>query len=378
MKIIILINSSWNIINFRSNLVKRLINEGHQVVAMTTDDKYSHLLKDMGCEFINVSFKSKSINPFTELKLLFSIFNQIKNIRPDFLLTFTIKPNIYGSLVAMTLGIKTINNIAGLGIAHSNFFLRNLVKYLYKISLLNTSKCFFQNEDDLSYFIDNNIVKSSKTSLLPGSGVDLNKFCIDEEFISLNANNNDNDNFIFLLSSRLLWSKGIKEYVEAAKLIRKDYKNVDFWLVGFTNVDNNDSIDLEVIKSWNDKGFINFKGSTDNIKSILKTVDCFVLPSYYPEGTPKSLLEAASMQLPIITTDTPGCRNVVIEKNTGYLCKPKDHLDLSKKMKLILDLNKDERKKMGELARELMEIKFDDDIVNNQYLVTIKNLATSH
>lgn len=370
MKTLILINSSWNIINFRSNLVKELTSKGHEVIALAADDKYSHKLKEIGCEFIDLPFKSKSINPFRELKLLINIYFQIKKIRPDVILTFTIKPNIYGSIAAMLLGINTINNIAGLGIAHSNFLLRNISKYLYKISLIKTSKCFFQNQDDLDYFIKNKIIKLNKTSILPGSGVDLVKFHVND----LNKAQKNNKEFRFLLSSRLLWSKGINEYIEAARLIKKDYKNVEFLLVGFTGVDNNDSIDLNIINNWNKEGIIKFKGSTDDIRSVLITANCFVLPTYYPEGTPKSLLEAAAMQLPIITTNTPGCRNVVEEKITGYLCKPKDIKDLYYKMKLILECSKEDLSKMGSLARELMKKNFDDKIVTNKYIEEINNL----
>ena len=365
MRILILNNSSWNVVNFRSNLVKKIIQDGHEVVVMANRDQYSPLLGKLGCKYKEITFQSRSLNPFAELKLFFNILLQVKAIKPDFILTFTIKPNIYGSLVAKILKIRTINNIAGLGIAHSSFLLRNFVKYLYKFSLKNTYKCFFQNVDDLSYFVDQRIVSKLKTSLLPGSGVDLERFYAAESVI---RDRRDSSEFNFLLSSRMLWSKGIREYILAAKRIKAEFNHVNFWLVGFVNVDNRDAISLSDITKWNDEGAIVFKGSTDDIKSVLESVHCFVLPTYYPEGTPKSLLEASAMQLPIITTDSSGCRDVVKDGVTGYLCKQKDHKDLYEKMKIIVCLSNAERETMGYLARETMKEKFDDRIVSGEYL----------
>lgn len=365
MKIVILINSSWNVINFRSNLVKEMVRHGHEVIVLANRDKYTPLLKTLGCEYSNIKFKSKSLNPYSELKLFVQIFLKIKLINPDFILTFTIKPNIYGSLAARFLKIRSINNIAGLGIAHSSFLLRNLVKNLYKVSLKHCYKCFFQNSDDRSYFLDQYIVSESKAILLPGSGVDLQKFRVNE---LVKKSRYDSSQFNFLLSARILWSKGVGEYIRAAKMIKKEFDQVNFWLVGFTNVDNRDAVPVADIINWDDEGTIIFKGSTDNMMSVLESVHCFVLPTYYPEGTPKSLLEASAMELPIITTDTPGCRDVVEDGVTGYLCKQKDHKDLYKKMKKILKLSNLDRQSMGYLARKSMIKKFDDKIVNSAYL----------
>lgn len=369
MRVLIVINSSWNIINFRSNLIKKIKNDGNEVFAITNKDDYSHKLENLVTESNFVSFKSSSINPFSELKLFFHLYWKIRKIKPDIILTFTVKPNIYASIIGKILNINTVNNVAGLGIAHSNIFLRNILKLLYKFSLSNSYKCFFQNENDLEYFLKNKIVDDSLTSLLPGSGVDIEYFNMNDEQESSKKLKSE---FNFLLSSRLLWSKGIHEYVKAARLIKKEFNNVKFWLVGFSNVDNKDSIDSSRIEKWSTNGDIIFKGSTDNIKFFLKDVHSFILPSYYPEGTPKSLLEAASMKLPIITTNTPGCKNVVIDNVTGYLCQPKNHQDLYEKMKKILLLSHEERKLMGEQARQHIIKNYDDNIVNDAYISTIR------
>ena len=153
MRVLIVINSSWNIINFRSNLIKKIKNDGNEVFAITNKDDYSHKLENLVTESNFVSFKSSSINPFLELKLFFHLYWKIRKIKPDIILTFTVKPNIYASIVGKILNINTINNVAGLGIAHSNIFLRNLLKIFYKLSLSNSYKCFFQNENDLKYFL---------------------------------------------------------------------------------------------------------------------------------------------------------------------------------------------------------------------------------
>ena len=351
--------------NFRSNLVKKIIQDGHEVVVLANRDQYSPLLEKLGCKYSEIKFQSRSLNPCTELKLFFGILIQVKAIKPDCILTFTIKPNIYGSLVAKCLKIKSINNIAGLGIAHSSFILRNFVKYLYKFSLSSTYKCFFQNIDDLSYFVEKRIVSKSITGLLPGSGVDLERFCVAESVIRYRRESSE---FNFLLSSRMLWSKGIREYVLAAKRIKAEFNHVNFWLVGFVNVDNKDAISLSDITKWNDEGSIVFKGSTDDIKPVLESVHCFVLPTYYPEGTPKSLLEASAMQLP----DSSGCRDVVKDGVTGYLCNKKDHESLYEKMKIMVCLSNVKRENMGYLARETMKEKFDDRVVSDEYLYQLK------
>ena len=353
-------------------MIKKLIKDGHEVIVLTTKDEYTHLLEKLGCGFENIEFKSNSINPLSELKILLKSLLHIKKISPDILLTFTIKPNIYGSLIARYLEIPCISNIAGLGISHSNKFLRNIIKTLYKISLSANKRCFFQNPVDLDYFLKNKIINEKKVGLLPGSGVDTKYFKATDEMI---MKRKKSISFNFVLSARLLWSKGIQEYINAAKAIKKDYDNVNFWLVGFSNVDNKDSINISHINTWHNEGIITFKGKTDDVRFYLGLANCFVLPSYYPEGTPKSLLEAASMQLPIITTDTPGCRDVIKNEITGYLCKEKDFNDLYSKMKSILTLTSGEVEQMGKSARMHIKNNFDDRIVTNIYLDTVKSYS---
>jgi len=370
MKILIIVNSAWNIFNFRANLIKKLKSQGHNLFIISNKDKFSSKLSKLGCKHEFLSFQSRSINPFKQIKLFFNIFVKIYNLKPDIILTFTIKANIYGGYIAKILNIPTINNIAGLGMAHKNFLLRFIVKYLYKVSLSKSYKCFFQNNHDYNYFLKNKIINKHNSIILPGSGVDISYFDISDED---KKKREDDGKFNFLLSARLLWSKGVEEYVKASKLIRKEYKNVNFWLVGFTNLDNKDSIKISLIQKWHKKKYIVFKGSTNDIRVFLKKINCFVLPSYYPEGTPKSLLEAASMKIPIITSETPGCRDVVIDNVSGYLCKPKDHMDLYLKMRKMLDVSVDKRLKMGKAGRALIVSKFGDQIVNDKYVKTINN-----
>jgi glycosyltransferase involved in cell wall biosynthesis len=311
-------------------------------------------------------------NTIIQIKLLFTMLIKIYKINPDFILTFTIKPNIFGGYIGKILNFPTICNISGLGISHKNFLLRFIVKYLYRFSLSKSYRCFFQNESDYNYFLKNKIVKKHNTIILRGSGVDTTHFDIsDEDVIKRNSNNQ----FNFILSARLLWSKGVKEYVQASALITKEYKNVNCWLAGFTNSDNKNSIKLSLIQKWHKNKDIVFKESVDDIRIFLKKVNCFVLPSYYPEGTSRSLLEAASMKLPIITTNTPGCKDVVIKNVTGYLCKPKNYMDLYLKMKKILDDPLDKRLAMGEAGRSMIKSKFSDNVVNDIYIKTINDFS---
>ena len=317
-----------------------------------------------------MNFDSRSINPFKEIKLFLDLLVKIYKLKPDIILTFTIKANIYGGYIGKILNIPTINNITGLGMAHKSFLLSSIVKYLYRVSLSKSYRFFFQNDHDYDYFLKNKIAKKHNSIILPGSGVDISYFNISDEDEKKRINNSK---FNFLLSARLLWSKGVEEYVKASILIKKKYKNVNCWLVGFTNLDNKDSIKISTIQKWHKKKYIVFKGGKMDIRNFLKKINCFVLPSYYPEGTPKSLLEAASMKIPIITTNTPGCKDVVFHNLNGYLCEPKNYFDLHLKMEKMLDNPIDTRLKMGKAGRALIVSKFNDQIVNDTYAKTINN-----
>jgi glycosyltransferase involved in cell wall biosynthesis len=372
MKIALVANTVWNIYNFRSGLIKELKKTGYSIHAIAPRDEYTDRLKKMGIQYHYIKMDSKSVNPLIDLLLFYRLIKLYKKIRPDIFLHFTIKPNIYGTLIAGFLKIPAVNNITGLGnVFLKRNFINFLVRFLYKISLSYASVVFFQNKADMELFTTNLIVSKKKTGLLPGSGVNI------KDFIPLDKTRNDNKT-VFLLIARMIWEKGIKEFVEAAGYIKKQYKNTVFQLAGKLGVNNPSAIPAKRIKEWQAKGIITYLGHVDDIQEIIKDADCIVLPSYYREGVPRVLLEAASMEKPIITTDNIGCREVVIDGINGYICKIKDSKDLAFKMVSYLKLPEKEKRIMGENGRKLVKSKFNENIVIKRYKNAILKVAGKH
>lgn len=363
-KIIIVVNTSWNIYNFRLNIARSLKKEGHEVVLIAPYDKYSELLSKE-FEYHEILMNNKGVNPIEDTKTLIDFYKLYKKIKPDIVLHYTIKPNIYGTLAASLLKIKTINNIAGLGTLFvKQGLVTKIAKYLYKYSQDSADKVFFQNRDDFELFTKENLVDKNKCNILPGSGVDTRKF------IPIKYQNNDNVTR-FLLISRILWEKGIQEYVDAAKMIKTKYPNTEFQLLGFIDENDKKAVPKKQIQAWEDLGIVKYLGTSDNVMNEISQTDCIVLPSYYREGTPRVLLESASMAKPIITTDNVGCRDVVDYGINGFLCKMKDSKDLSNKMEQFLELTDRERDRMGQEGREKILNEFDEKIVINKYLEVI-------
>jgi len=366
MKVLIVLNSSWQAYNFRFNLARALKLNGYDVVFLAPyDKKYSELLKQE-FKFYNIDIDPKGINPIADIKTMFSMYRLFRSLNPSIVLNFTIKPNIYSSLVARIMNIKSISNISGLGTLFINkSIVTQIAKILYKIALNFNTKVFFQNNDDKLLFIEHKLIKKNKTDLLPGSGVDLNKF--------IPIINHNDGIFKFLVIARLLKDKGIMEFVDAIKIINKKYYNVEFQLLGAVGVANKTAISQSELDTWIKEGLLNYLGTTDSVQEIIAKCDCVVLPSYR-EGTPRSLLEACSMGKPIITTNVAGCKDVVDDGINGYLCKVKSAKDLAIKMEMMINLSNDQRKKMGQLGRDKIVTEFDEKIVINKYLASIKEV----
>ena len=371
MRVVICLNSSWNLVNFRSGLIRSLVNAGHDVIAVAPLDGYSTKIPSLGCKYIPIAIDAKGKNPFKELFLVFRFLRLFKATNPDLFLGYTIKPNIYGSLAARLCGVKVINNIAGLGISfQSRTIFTRFIELLYLIALSSSYLVFFQNEEDRDQFVRLGLVTRELTDRLPGSGVDLLRFSFNPLLPRTITRP-----FRFLLFSRMLWSKGIGEFVDAARQLKTNYPNVEFCLVGFLDVDNPDAISHETMDEWAAEGVINYHGSTDNVAAEIISADCVVLPSYYPEGVPRSLLESAAIGRPIVTTDTVGCREVVKPNDNGFLCKPRDAQDLAEKMEHILSLSEARLSDMGLASRRLAESTFDENIIINRYLEAIRDVS---
>lgn len=370
MKIAIGYNTSYYAWMFRSNLIKLLIDAGHSVVVFAPKDEYSVKLEDLGVKFVHIPMKMNR-NPFSDLALMVRFIRILKIERVDLYLGYTIKPNIYGSLAAHLLGIKVINNIAGLGSTFINDgFTTIIVKTLYRMSLASSLKVFFQNNDDMELFIEQGIVRHKNIDLLPGSGVDLKKFK-PLQF------RDPTQQFRFLLVARMLWDKGVMEYINAARMVKSKNNRVVFQLLGSLDVDNPAAIPKEKVYEWVKEGVVEYLGFSDDVRNEISNADCVVLPSYR-EGAPKVLLEAAALGKPLIATNAVGCKDIVDDDCNGFLCNVRDHLDLAKKMMMMASLSIDELKIMGEYSRKKVETQFDEKIVLDKYMDTISPVSNAY
>lgn len=355
-------NTSWNLINFRRNVIGVLQAKGFRVVAVAPRDQHSDALHELGVEFRAIEMQNAGISPYRDFILFLRYFAILREYRPDIYLGFTVKPNVYGSLAARMVKSSVINNITGLGtVFNRRSWLTEVVIALYRLSLRRSSTVFFQNRDDLAMFAKHRIVRPEQARLLPGSGVDLDRFSPAASALGPDSG------FRFLMIARLLWDKGVGQYVEAAAIVRAAEPEARCQILGFAEADSRDAVPRATLDRWIDEGAIEFLDAADDVRPYLADADCIVLPSYYREGTPRSLLEAAAMAKPIITADAPGMRDVVDDGLSGYLCAPRDAGSLADAMLRMIRLPSAERHAMGAAGRRKAERQFDQDIVTACY-----------
>lgn len=359
-------NTSWYIYNFRKNTILKLIDTGHKVIAVAPKDEYSQKLIDLGCTFITIDIDKGGTNPFKDLKTLFDFYRIFNKNRIDVVLNFTPKNNIYSTLAAYLNNVKIINNIAGLGILFINESVSSkIARLLYKVSQSKASKIFFQNENDKELFLSENLAPQHLTDRLPGSGVDLKRFELQEA--------NDDGRVKFLLIARMLFDKGVGHYVDAARLLKEKYGDkVEFRLLGFLDVDNPSAVSKDQMNLWVNEGVVNYLGTSDSVEHEIAEVDCMVLPSFYREGVPKSLLEAGAMGKPIVTSDNVGCRETVDDGINGFLCDLRSTESLILQLDKMINLTHEQRLEMGRASRTKIEREFDEQIVINKYLDAVK------
>ena len=368
-KILICLNAAWNLVNFRAGLIRSLIANGYEVVAVAPSDEYAPRLEKLGCRYVPLPMDSKGTHPGRDMQLLWRFLRLLRRERPDVFLGYTVKPNIYGSLAAHALGIPVVNNIAGLGTAFmKDGWLTRLVRLLYRLAFARSRRVFFQNDDDQQAFVEAGLVRCGQADRLPGSGIDL------QGFSQVPNPSREGRKFRFLLVARMLWDKGVGEYVEAARLVRRKFPNVEFYLLGFLDVQNPAAISREQMDAWVAERAVYYLGATDDVRPHIAAADCIVLPSYYREGVPRTLLEAAAIGRPIITTNAVGCREVVEDGVNGFLCRPRDDADLAEKLERMITLSPEARAKMGRSGREKMEREFDERIVIDRYLAIIEEI----
>ena len=338
-----------------------------QVFAIAPPDEYSARLQEAGCTYVPLRMQSNGANPFHELRVVNKLYQTYKKIQPDIILHYTIKPNVYGTIAAKMLGIPCINNVSGLGTAFlNNSLVAKVARKLYGFAFRFPQKVFFQNPDDQGLFLRFRLVKPEICEVIPGSGIDTARFLPGEQ--------DGGRPFTFLVISRLLYDKGIVEYIDAIKLLKEKGVNARFQLLGAPDSGHKRGIPMPLINEWIKFKAVDYLGTTDEVLPYIHQADCVVLPSYR-EGTPRTLLEAASAAKPIVTTKVAGCKHVVEDEVNGFLCKERDAEDLALKMEKMYRLNSPALQTLGRNSRKIAVEKFDEKLVIDRYLLAIQEIA---
>lgn len=365
-RVLICLNTAWNLVNFRAGLIRALVAHGYEVIAVAPRDAHADRLAALGARFVDLPMDNGGTNPVRDAQLWWNFRRLFKAERPDVFLGYTVKPNVYGSLAAHSLGIPVVNNIAGLGAVFiRQSFVTSIVKWLYRTALKRSAHVFFQNNDDRQLFVQGGLVRESITSLIPGSGIDLGRFA------PVPDRGTPGDSMCFLLIARMLWDKGVQEYVDAARALRQRHPQLRFAMLGFLDVENPAAIPRETVEGCVAEGVIEYWGTSDDVRQEVAKADCVVLPSYR-EGTPRTLLEAAAMGKPLVTTDAVGCREVVDNGVNGYLCDVRSASSLADAMERMALLPADQRAALGAAGRRKMESQFDERKVIEAYLQAIE------
>lgn len=362
MKILILTNNGEGLYKFRKELIEELL-KNNEVFISLPEDNYIDKLTKLGCSFIKTEFNRKGTNPIKDIKLFNFYKNIINEIKPNVIFTYTIKPSVYGGLASKKYNIPYIVNITGLGSSIENGgILSKISLFLYKIGINKAQKVFFQNETNRTFMLNKKIVSKGNSDLLPGSGVNL------DEYKLLEYSKKDTIDFVYI--GRIMKEKGIEQYLNAASYINSKYENTRFHIAGEYEDDYQNEIN-ELIN----KGIIIFHGSIENmVDEIYSKCDCVVHPSYYAEGLSNVLLEASACGRPIITTDRPGCREVIEDNLNGFIVKQKDEKDLEDKIEKFIKLPFEKRKEMGINGRKKVEKEFNRNIVINKYLEELEKI----
>ena len=365
-KIIIVAPISDSLINFRGDLIRDIKNKGCEVITVspTPSEEYSNVFKQKKISNISVNFKRNKMNPFNDLILLFKLFKIFKKQSPDIILSYAIKPIIWSGFASKFCKTDFYALITGLGFAFQGTsfkrkLLTKLVVFLYRAALKKSKAVIFQNKDNLNIFVDKGIVPISKTYLVNGSGVDIEKFNV-EAFPKGSIN--------FLCLSRLLSEKGLREYASAARIVKNKFPSATFNLVGAKDT-SPDAITLDEVNKWSE--YINYKGSTNDVRSHIKNSHVYVLASYH-EGIPRSTLEAMSMGRAVITTDAIGCKDTVENGINGFKVTVRSINELAEKMIWFIE-HPEQVELMGIESRRIVVEKFDVQKINMKML-NIMNL----
>jgi len=368
MHVLISANSAWSIWNFRRSLIDALVADGHRVTVLAPPDDASVGTDRLKFRFLPLDMSVKGLNPLQELGLLLRFRRIFRSERPDIILSYTIKNNIFGAMAARSCGIPFLPYMTGAGTAFlSGGLLWRIAKGLYRRAFAHLPIIFFQNEDDLDLFVSCGLVSSSQARRLPGEGVDLKKFVATGYPAEADAP-------VFLMIARLIRDKGVIEYVEGARRVKARIPKARFQLLGPANCENRTAIDEGTVKGWHAEGLIEYLGATSDVCPFIAAAHCIVLPSYR-EGTGRALMEAAAMARPLIATDVPGCRSVVDREETGLLCDARSGSSLAAACLRFLALSHADKSSMGRAGRTKMEAEYDEAIVISAYRQAIAELT---
>ncbi len=361
MKVLMLVNHI-STLTFRDELIREMIARNIELIISVPFEDGIDYYESLGCKCVDAQISAHGMNPISEFKLLQYYKRIIKQIKPDIVLSFTIKPNIYGGIACKALKMPCIMNITGLGVAVENSGLvQKLMLFLYKLALPGASTVFFQNSDNEKFFTEHGLAVG-KHEMLPGSGVNLSRYA------ALDYPNDGEINFLFI--SRVMKEKGADQYFDAAETIRAKYPQTRFHVIGLCE-DDAYKTKLSELES---RGIIAYHGYQLDTRPFQIISSCTVHPTYYPEGMSNVLLESCASARPIITTDRSGCREIVVDGVNGYVCRQQDSDDLIKTLERFIALSWEQKRDMGLAGRAKVEREFDRQIVIDRYFEQIEKI----
>jgi glycosyltransferase involved in cell wall biosynthesis len=365
--VLITANTSWCLAHFRGTVIDTLLTQGCRVTILTPRDVFSDELAARGCEFINIEMDRNGLSPVRDFLLMRRFRAQFKKSKPDVIIGYTIKNNIYGAIAARAFGIPFIAVIPGLGNAFaSDNWLQKLAIGLYRFAFRDIHMALFSNVENQNVFIDKGLLDAVHAHVLDGEGVNISIFSEQPMPTSYPR--------VFLFCARLLHSKGIGEFVAAAKVMRQRHPDTEFHILGKLAETHPEGISQRELNDWIDQGNVQFLGETNDVRPFIAAAHCVVLPSYYQEGMPRILLDTNATGRLVITTDTPGCRETVLAGETGFLCNVRDAGNLAECMEKVIEMDANDIAAMGQNARKLAEDRFDDRITADVYISLLRKL----
>lgn len=369
--IALLTNNDDDIYCFRKELIEALLKEGYEMLISCPNGPKFELMKDIPFKYDDPIIDRRGTNIIADLKLFFHYLKLFKKEKPNVVLTYTAKPNVYASMAARVLGIPYINNVTGIGsVVNMKGIKKSFILWLFKIAYRGAACVMFQNSTNMKLAIDSGMIKGDY-KLIPGSGVDLNRYPLQD--YPEGGNGKTGDKIVFNYIGRILHDKGVDDYIAVAKIIKKEYPNTEFNMIGF--IEPTESHYEEELRLLSEQGIINYRGSQKDIKPWISRAHAIIHPSTYGEGMSNVLLENASSGRFLITTDNPGCQETVIDGESGYIYHGGDVNMLVESIKKFLGLENKIRKIMGIRGRNHVEEKFSRVIVIDEYLKFIKRLV---